>query len=74
MTGSFGLPNQIAYPGEIRLLKEVFDRFCEDHRIEGGGRDAEEIARAIMSLFRAGVFDEVELRESLEEFQRRRTG
>ena len=66
------VPNSgIAYPGDMQLLKQVFDRICRQHHVEEGSRDAENVARAAMSLFQAGVFDETELIASLEEFMRR---
>lgn len=73
MKGPFHSINGIAYPEEIDLLRRVFDQFCRENGVIPGGPDAEDLSRAAMSLFTAGVVEEAHLVESLAEYVRRRT-
>lgn len=74
MQAPFKSTSGIAYPSDMTVLKQVFDRICQENHVASGSRDADDIARAAMSLFGAGVHDETELREGLKEFVLRRAG
>lgn len=74
MRAPFKSPSGIAYPGDMTILKQVFDRICREHDIRSGSREADDVARAAMSLFGAGVHEEAELLDSLKEFMLRRSG
>jgi hypothetical protein len=64
----------IAYPSDMAILKQVFDRVCQENDIKRGGRASDDVARALMSLFGAGVHDETELLDSMKEFMLRNSG
>lgn len=53
MNGPFKSTTGIAYPSDMTVLKLVFDRVCKDYDIKSGSRDADDVARAAMSLFGA---------------------
>jgi hypothetical protein len=55
----------IAYPDDLRLLKESYDDLCAENRIPLGCITAEDLAKATMNLF--------EIQESLREFLLRRS-
>jgi hypothetical protein len=59
--GPFISNSGLAYPGDMKMLKSVYDRFCEANRIERDGNEAEEIAQVAMLWFRSGAFDESKL-------------
>jgi hypothetical protein len=61
----------IAYPSDMTVLKQVFDRICQENDIKCGSSAADDSARALMSLFGAGVRDETELLDSMKEFMLR---
>lgn len=63
----------IAYPGDMETLKRIFDDLCAEKGISHSSPAAEDLARATMDLFAQGVFDEVEIRESLQQFLSRRS-
>ncbi len=63
----------IAYPDDLRLLKEIYDDLCAENRLPPGCITAEDLAKATMNLFAQGVFDEAEIRESLRQFLLRRS-
>ncbi|THF58552.1 hypothetical protein [Ollibium composti] len=64
----------IAYPSDMTVLKQVFDRVCQENDIKCGSRAADDVARALMSLFGAGMHDETELLDSMKEFMLRNSG
>lgn len=55
----------IAYPGDMAALKRIYDDLCNERGFFEGSPAAEDLARATMSLFSHGVFDEHEIRESI---------
>lgn len=69
----FHSTNGIAYPEDIKRLREVFDRFCAENGLASGSAEADDLGKAIMSLFAAGVGEETALQDSLTEYLRRRT-
>lgn len=71
-TGNVHPANGIAYPNDMTVLKQVFDQVCREYCISA--EDADDLARVTMSLFNAGMTDEVKLRESLIEYLARRVG
>jgi hypothetical protein len=73
MKGAFVSAKGIAYPSDLRVLKQVFDRVCRENHIEESTLGADDLAQAAMSLFRAGVLDETELTVSLHEFIKRKS-
>jgi hypothetical protein len=73
MYGSFHSTSGIAYPDDLKLLKQVFDHVCEVHGLGDNSNEAQSVAQAAMSLFSAGVFEEEQLTARLEEFVERRT-
>jgi hypothetical protein len=74
MQAPFRSSSGIAYPSDITVLKQVFDRVCQENDIKCGSRAADDVARALMSLFGAGVHDEIELLDSMKEFMLRNSG
>jgi hypothetical protein len=64
----------IAHPDELKLLNEVFDLICREYGLQRESPEAEDIGRAAISLFSAGVLNEAELVTSLREYLRRQTG
>jgi len=72
MQERFHSSNGIAYPRDLQLLTEIFDCICKENGFEKGSSDAEDIGRAAMSLFAAGVFDEPEIKASLAEYIKRK--
>ncbi|MGB3643548.1 MAG: hypothetical protein WBA15_03640 [Mesorhizobium sp.] len=72
MEGPFISNSGVAYPGDMKMLKQVYDRFCEANRIERDGSEAEEIAQAAMLWFQSGAFDESKLWAKLSEFHAQR--
>jgi hypothetical protein len=66
MKGLFISSRGIAYPEDLEVLSAVFDHFCQDHQIKPGSPEATEIARVIISLFEAGLCDEVAIRAILD--------
>jgi hypothetical protein len=74
MQAPFRSSSGIAYPSDMTVLKQVFDRVCRENDIKCGSRAADDVARALMSLFGAGVHDEIELLDSMKEFMLRNSG
>lgn len=70
---SFHSRNGIAYPKDMEHLRQVFDKFCREHGLTKGSADADDVGRAVMSLYAAGVIEEDALLDSLAEFLRCRT-
>lgn len=66
-------PSGIAYPEDMQRLREMFDRFCRENGLVNGTAEAEDLAKAVMSLFAAGVDEETALLDSLAEYSRRKT-
>ena len=74
MQAPFKSSSGIAYPSDMTVLKQVFDRVCQENSIKCGSRAADDVARALMSLFGAGMHDETELLGSMKEFMLRNLG
>ncbi|HEV2503720.1 MAG TPA: hypothetical protein VGV39_11630 [Mesorhizobium sp.] len=62
----------VAYPGDMDLLKRIFDDLCHQRGFCQGSPAAEDLAKAAMDLFAQGVVDEDELTESLTNYLDRR--
>ncbi len=73
MAVSYSSTSGIAYPDDLRLLKQIYDELCEENGLPPGCGTAEDLAMATMSLFSQGVFDEHDIRVSLREFLKRRS-
>lgn len=56
----------IAYPDDLKLLREIFDDICRQRSFHGGSGAADDLAKAIMDLFAQGIFEEDDLRENVE--------
>jgi len=74
MQAPFKSSSGIAYPSDMTVLKQVFDRVCQENDIKCGSRAADDVARALMSLFGAGMHDGTELLDSMKEFMLRNSG
>jgi hypothetical protein len=72
MQSPFQSSSGIAYPDDLKLLKQVFDRVCRENHFAEGSNDSQDVAQAAMSLFSSGVFKEDELTARLDEFVKRR--
>ncbi|MCF6114201.1 MAG: hypothetical protein EOR30_19175 [Mesorhizobium sp.] len=55
----------IAYPSDLALLKQVFDRVCAEAGISVSRMQAERLSVSVMALFSDGEFDEAVLYERL---------
>jgi hypothetical protein len=73
MCTSFRSSGVVADPEEINMLTRVYDAVCRDHSVRSGTTEADDLARAALSLFEAGLTDETEIFESLNEFLSRKT-
>ena len=73
MQNPFQSSTGIAYPDDLKLLKQVFDRVCRENHFAAGSNDSRDVAQTAMSLFSSGIFNENELAARLEEFVKRRT-
>jgi hypothetical protein len=47
-----------AYPGDLVLLKRIYDQVCQEQGIAEGSPEASELAIEAMKLFAAGIFDQ----------------
>ncbi|AZN97883.1 MAG: hypothetical protein E5X48_24350 [Mesorhizobium sp.] len=56
----------IAYPSDLALLKQVFDRVCAEAGISVSSMQAERLSVSVMALFSDGEFDEAVLYERLK--------
>ena len=74
MQAPFRSSSGIAYPSDMTVLKQVFDRVCQENDIKCGSRAADDVARALMSLFGAGMHDGTELLDSMKEFMLSNSG
>jgi hypothetical protein len=74
MKGPFHSTSGIAYPTDLTLLSKVFDRLCREHGFSKADLEAEDLGKAAMSLFAAGISDEDELLASLKEYLSRKSG
>jgi hypothetical protein len=63
----------VAGPEEISMLTSIYDTVCREHGLKRGSTEADDLARAVMSLFEAGLTDETEIFESVNEFMRRKS-
>jgi hypothetical protein len=72
MQSPFQSSTGIAYPDDLKLLKQIFDRVCRKNHFAEGGSDSQDVAHAAMSLFSSGISTEDELTARLEEFVERR--
>ncbi len=61
MLSPFYSVSGIAYPDDIKSLKQAFDRICHDLGIPVSSHEAEDVAHAIMALFAAGIVNEDEI-------------
>jgi hypothetical protein len=57
----------IAYPGDLVLLKRIYDEICDERGIVEGSPEASELAIAAMNVFAAGIFDERAIRQRLRD-------
>jgi len=73
MQAPFKSPSGIAYPSDMTILGVVFDRICQENGIRRDSRAGDDVARALMSLFSAGVHEEAELLDGMQEFMLNRT-
>ncbi|WP_296736254.1 hypothetical protein [Mesorhizobium sp.] len=48
----------VAYPGDLALLKRIYDEVCEERGLVPGSPEASDLAIEAMKLFSAGIFDE----------------
>ncbi|TIT17834.1 MAG: hypothetical protein E5W70_31220 [Mesorhizobium sp.] len=69
MTSSSSMSG-IAYPGDLILLKQVFDRVCAEEGIPVGSEQAERLSVSAMELFSEGEFEEAVLYEPLRLYAR----
>lgn len=53
-------PNHIS-PAELQMLQRVFDSACDRRDIEKAGRDGEDMAATIVSLYENGLCEEHQL-------------
>lgn len=58
----------IAYPEDLELLQQVFDRVCVEYKVKRGSIQAELVAQTAISLFNDGVLEEAALLAGLEAF------
>ncbi len=63
----------IAYPNDMTVLRQVFDRLCQENNIRRDSRAGDDVARALMSLFGDGAHEETELLDGMKEFMTRRS-
>lgn len=63
----------IAYPDDLKILKEIFDAVCFERGFHCSSPAAADLARATMDLFTQGVVDETEIRESLDAYLGRKS-
>lgn len=59
-------PDGIAYPDELKLLRQIYDDIRLRRGFPCGSHAADDLAKATMDLFSQGVSDEAEIRESLD--------
>ena len=62
----------VAFPEDLRRLKKIYDDLCFKHQISPTSGTAEDLAKATMHVFSAGVHDEAAIRERLLRFLRQR--
>ncbi|RWM87816.1 MAG: hypothetical protein EOR84_28970 [Mesorhizobium sp.] len=58
MVGLKSAKSGIAFPSDLTLLKQVFDRVCVEEGIPVGSEQAERLSVSAMELFSDGEFDE----------------
>ena len=63
----------IAYPDDLKFLKEIYDSVCLERGFHSDSAAAVDLARATMDLFTQGGTDEAEIRESLDAYLGRRS-
>ncbi|WP_217576668.1 hypothetical protein [Mesorhizobium sp. GbtcB19] len=65
-----------AYPGDLVLLKRIYDQVCQERHIAEGTPEASELTIEAMKLFAAGIFDEETICQRLRSrfSSRRRSG
>ena len=73
MQGPFHYTSGIAYPSDLTILSRVFDRLCREYGFSKEDVEAEDLGKAAMSLFAAGIFEEDELLASLKEYLSRKS-
>ncbi len=66
MSAPHHISSGIAYPDDLTLLREIYDDICLQRGFHCGSNAAEDLAKATMNLFGQGVFEEAEIRESLD--------
>ena len=55
----------IFYPSDLAIMQTVFDRHCVDVGIPPNSPAAEDIADAVVTLFKMGLTDEHDLAEAV---------
>ena len=48
-------------PSELQICQRVFDRLCEERKVDRSSSDAEDIAAAVIHMFSGGLADEEKL-------------
>lgn len=48
-------------PSELQICQRVFDRLCEERKVDRSSSDAEDLAATIINAFGAGLADEEKL-------------
>jgi hypothetical protein len=66
-------PSGIAYPDDLKFLKEIYDAVCFERGFHCGSPAAADLARATMDLFAQGVIEEAEIRECLDAYLGRKS-
>lgn len=58
----------VVYPGDLTLLKAVYDRVCSEQDLPAGCPEATELAAVAMDLVARGTFDEEVLLRELRRY------
>ncbi|HEV2505341.1 MAG TPA: hypothetical protein VGV39_19855 [Mesorhizobium sp.] len=68
MTVSSTAIRGLSYSDDVDLLRQIFQDFRVDERVQSGNLAAEEVIAATLGLFAQGKFKEVEIRVGLGKF------
>ncbi|MBD9375648.1 hypothetical protein IB238_23870 [Rhizobium sp. ARZ01] len=74
MITRFTRAGEFVGPEDLAILQEVFDNLCKEHKFEHRSATADELARQIFEIYKAGARDRERIMTLVQARLQRRVG